>query len=313
VVREVLELVAAQLPPGIAVEADLRAGRAAMRGDPTQLHQLLMNLATNAIQAMSAGGQLRVALSTLRIDTPRAATIAALGSGDYLVLEVADTGCGIAPELMDRIFDPFFTTKDVGTGTGLGLSLVHGIVMEMGGAIDLQSTPGAGTRFSVYLPRAGDAPADAATKAHALPRGTGQRVLVVDDEAPLVRLTEETLAELGYVPVGFTSSPAALAAFRADPAGFDAVISDERMPAMAGTTLIRALREARADLPVLLLSGYVSGPVGERAFEAGADQVLKKPISAHELAEALSRALNGRPVDRARPAPPLPPAATPRA
>jgi len=291
VVREALDLIAAKLPPGIAIETALKAGRAAMHGDPTQVHQVLVNLATNAIQAMPAGGTLRVSLNTERVDAARVATIGTIGVADYLVLEVADTGTGIPPQILDRIFDPFFTTKEVNVGTGLGLSLVHGIVMELGGAIDLATTAGAGSTFTVYLPRAGDAPDHPEDTEPAVPQGGGQRVLFVDDEEPLVRLATETLEELGYAPVGFTSSAAALEAFRADPKGFDAVITDERMPGMSGSALIRAVRGIRRSVPIVLVSGYAGGMVATRAHSAGADEVLKKPLSARELAASLARVL----------------------
>jgi signal transduction histidine kinase len=291
VVREVLDLLDAKLPDGIVVEAELDAGRAAMQGDPTQVHQILMNLATNAIQAMPDGGTLRVALKTVRNDTPRAATIGTLAAGEYIVLAVEDAGVGIPADLIDRIFDPFFTTKEVGAGTGLGLSLVHGVVMEVGGAIDLASTVGAGSRFTVHLPRSGDAPDDAAGADTALPKGRGQRVLVVDDEEPLVRLATDTLNELGYAATGFTSSTAAVDAFRADAEGFDAVITDERMPGVSGSTLIQVVRQARRSVPIVLLSGNTGGMVTARAYNAGANEVLKKPLSARELAVTLARVL----------------------
>ena len=291
VVREALDLVAAKLPQGIAIETALQAGRAAMQGDPTQVHQVLVNLATNAIHAMPSGGTLRVSLKATRIEAARAATIGTLAAADYIVLKVADTGTGIAPEMQERIFDPFFTTKEVGVGTGLGLSLVHGIVMDVGGAIDLASTVGSGTTFTVYLPREGDAPGDLEDAEPAMSQGDGQRVLFVDDEEPLVRLATETLEELGYAPVGFTSSVAALEAFRADPKGFDAVITDERMPGMSGSALIQAVRGIRRSVPIVLVSGYVGGIVATRAYNAGADEVLKKPLSARELATSLARVL----------------------
>jgi len=291
VVREALDLVAAKLPTDVAIDSVLRGGRAAMLGDPTQIHQVLMNLATNAIQAMPSGGTLRVSLETVSVDAPRVATIGTIGAADYVVLQVADTGSGIAPEMLDRIFDPFFTTKDVGVGTGLGLSLVHGIVMDVGGAIDLTSAVGSGSTFTVYLPRAGDAAEDSVDAEQALPQGDGQRVLCVDDEEPLVRLVTETLEELGYAPVGFTSSAAALEAFRADPKGFDAVITDERMPGMSGSGLIREVRGIRRSVPILLVSGYVGGPTTNRGCDAGATEVLKKPLSTRELATSLARVL----------------------
>ena len=202
VVREVLDQVAAKLPSSVTVHAKLHAGRAAVLGDATQVHQVVANLASNAIQAMPAGGTLRIELAIERVEAPRAATIGGRGAGEHVVLTVADTGAGIAPEIVDRIFDPFFTTKEVGTGTGLGLSLVHGIVTQLGGAIDVASSLGKGSTFTVYLPRSGDAAEPVDEKDSALPRGAGQRVLIVDDEEPLVQLATRMLEDLGYAPVG---------------------------------------------------------------------------------------------------------------
>src|SRR5207344_2704770 len=217
VVREALDQLAANLPANVTIFPRLRAGRAAVLGDPTQVHQVLMNLSTNAIHAMPSGGTLRVLLKAVRLDAPHVATTGAVEAGDYVVLEVSDSGVGIAPDVLERIFDPFFTTKEVGVGTGLGLSLVHGIVTELRGAIDVASTVGAGSTFTVYLPRAGDAEDDCEREESDAPRGNRQQVLIVDDEEPLVRLATETLADLGYAPLGFTSSSAALEAFRAEP------------------------------------------------------------------------------------------------
>jgi PAS domain S-box-containing protein len=292
VVREALDLTSANLPPSVTVQARLRAGVAAVLGDATQVHQVVANLATNAVQAMTAGGTLRVQLANERVDAPRAMTIGGLGAGEYVVLTVADTGGGIAPEIVERIFDPFFTTKEVGTGTGLGLSLVHGIVSDLGGAIDVASTLGTGSTFTVYLPRSGDAVQPIEEKESALPRGTGQRVLIVDDEEPLVQLATRALVDLGYVPTGFTSSAAALEAFRADPERFDALITDERMPEMSGATLIREVRGMRSAMPVVLMSGYLG------ATEGKADEVLQKPLSARDLAASLARVLHLQPPSR---------------
>jgi PAS domain S-box-containing protein len=291
-VREALDLLAAKLPQGIRIEAKLRAGPAAMLGDPTQIHQVLMNLGTNAVQAMTAGGTLSVSLDAVHFDAPRAATIGNVAVGEYIVLGVSDSGIGIPPEILDRIFDPFFTTKEVGTGTGLGLSLVHGIVAELGGAIDVTSTPGAGSRFTVYLPRSGDALESLQKEELEMPRGDGQRVLVVDDEEPLVKLATRTLEELGYAAAGFTSSAAALSAFRAEPGRFHALITDERMPGMSGSALIREVRSIHKSIPIVLMSGFVGGPVLRNAREAGADEVLKKPLSARDLADSLARVLH---------------------
>ena len=290
VVRDALDLVSAKLPPDVTLRPRLHARGAAVLGDATQVHQVLDNLATNAVQAMPAGGTLTVELAVV-FEASRSTTIGALTAGEYVVLKVADTGSGIAPEILDHVFDPFFTTKEVGTGTGLGLSLVHGIVTELGGSIELFSKVGAGTTFTVYLPRSGDA-ADAEGEAELeLPRGAGQRVMVVDDEEPLVRLVTRTLEDLGYETTGFTSSAAALAAFRADPEHFDAVITDERMPGVSGTGLIREVRGLRMQVPIVLMSGFVGGGLIERAREAGADEVLKKPVSARDVATGLAGVL----------------------
>ena len=291
IVRESIDLLTANLPSGITVKAELRAGRAAMRGDPTQVHQVVMNLVTNGVQAMAPGGLLRVSLNKVTLDSPRIATTGTVAVGDYIQLKVADSGSGIPAGILDRIFDPFFTTKEVGVGTGLGLSLVHGIVTEVGGAIDVETAPGAGSVFTVYLPRAGDADEGKDDEKPNLPHGDGQRVLVVDDEEPLVRLATETLEALGYAPAGFTSSTAALAAFRANPKTFDAVITDERMPGLSGSALIREVRGIRRKIPILLVSGYLGGTVADRAYNAGADEVLKKPLSARDLANGLARVL----------------------
>jgi PAS domain S-box-containing protein len=293
VVREALHLLEAKLSKRIRLEANLRSGRAAVLGDATQVHQVLMNLGTNAVQAMPSGGTLSVSLEAIRTER-RPATIGDVTAGEYVVLTVADTGTGIPREIADRIFDPFFTTKEVGTGTGLGLSLVHGIVAELGGAIEVASTPGEGSRFTVYLPRSGDAEEaiDAsADEGPPMPRGDGQHVLIVDDEEPLGSVAARTLKGLGYLATTYTSSTAALTAFRAEPGTYDAVLTDERMPGMSGTALIREMRRIHTSIPILLMSGFLGTEVARRAREAGADEVLKKPLSARDLAMAVARVL----------------------
>jgi CheY-like chemotaxis protein len=294
VLREALDLLSATLPQNVSIDAQLAAGQAAMLGDATQIHQVFMNLATNAIQAMPSGGTLTVKLRVVEIESERVATTGAIAPGEYLQLELADQGSGIAPESLARIFDPFFTTKDTGVGTGLGLSLVHGIVTEVGGAVDVVSKLGEGSVFTVYLPRSGDAADSCDSEVPQLPRGQGQRVLVVDDEASLVTLMTDTLSDLGYRPFGYTSSMAALAAFRARPEDFDVIITDERMPGLSGTALVREVRGLRSDVPILLASGFLGGTIGEQAQAAGADEVLQKPLASRELALSLARAVRLR-------------------
>src|SRR5262249_29948009 len=268
VVREALDQLAAKLPESVTIAPRLRAGRAAMLGDSTQVHQVVMNLANNAVQAMPQGGVLRVSLETLRM-APRPALIGTISAGEHIVLKVTDAGTGIRPEVLERMFDPFFTTKEVGVGTGLGLSLVHGIVANVGGAIDVATELGRGTTFTVYLPQSGEAPVRESDENRPLPRGEGERVLVVDDEEPLVRLATETLESLGYAPVGFTSSFQALQEFGANPGRFDAILTDERMPVITGSAIIREVRRINPSIPILLMSGFVGAAAALKARELG--------------------------------------------
>ena len=294
VVREALDLLQAKLPPWITLQADLRAGRAAVHGDATQIHQLLMNIGTNAVHAMPEAGTLSVALDVVEVADPRPVTIGTAGPGAWLVLNVADEGTGIPEAIIDRIFDPFFTTKEASVGTGLGLSLVLRIATEMGGAIDVRSAPGAGTSFLVYLPRSGDAPETPDDDAGSAPAGQGQRILVVDDEEPLLGLTIDALRGWGYQPIGFTSASAALEAFLADPSTVDALVTDQRMPGMSGDGLIREIRRVRPLIPIVLVSGYVSEIAGPREEVGWADEVLVKPLRKNALATSLARLLGGR-------------------
>jgi PAS domain S-box-containing protein len=293
VVNETLELLAGSLPMGIRLERRLEAGDAAVIGDPTYLHQVTMNLCTNAVQAMERGGVLGVMVQRLPATAVRPLARGSLEPGEYVRLTVTDTGAGIPAQVMERIFDPFFTTKSVGEGTGLGLSLVHGIVADLGGAIDVSSTMGEGTRFEIWLPVAGEASAASAEPAGDLPYGNGETVMIVDDEQQLVELAEEVVARFGYEPVGFVSSTAALQAFRAEPQRFDALITDEMMPDLVGTELARQIRALRPSIPILLMSGRAEASLADRAAEVGVNEVLRKPLHRREIADSLARALGG--------------------
>ncbi|WP_425259772.1 PAS domain-containing protein [Rubrivivax sp. RP6-9] len=289
VVQEALDQLQASTPAGLHVERRLDVGDTAVLGDPTQVHQVVMNLCANAVQAMRSQGKVIVTLDRVRDGQPVCIT-GRLPAGDYVRLRVSDSGVGITPEVLERIFDPFFTTKGVGVGTGLGLSLVHGIVTDLGGGIDVQSEPGVGSTFTVYLPSQSSI-APPARETTAVPSGRGETVLLVDDEEALVRLGEELVAELGYEPVGYTSSRAALDAYRADPARFDVVLSDDAMPELTGSELALAVRQLRGDLPIVLMSGLVTPALTLRAREAGVTEVLAKPLVARDIARALAAAL----------------------
>ncbi|MGO8973612.1 MAG: ATP-binding protein [Steroidobacteraceae bacterium] len=291
VVEETLELLAASLPVGIRLESRVESGNAAVIGDPTDLHQVAMNLCTNAVQAMAGGGVLQVILESVELVVRRTLSRGSLAAGSYVRLSVSDTGSGIPLAVLERIFDPFFTTKAVGAGTGLGLSLVHGIVADLGGAIDVSSKAGEGTRFEIWLPVAGETEVPAVAAAGTLPRGNGETVMIVDDERPLLALAEEIIAELGYEPVGFDSSAAALAAFRDRPQRFDAILTDESMPELIGTALAHEIRQIRAAIPIILMSGYGGAQLTTRAAELGINEVLRKPLHRRDLAESLARVL----------------------
>src|SRR5271165_663574 len=291
VLEETLELLEASLPAGIRLERRIEAGNSAVIGDATYLHQVAMNLCTNAIQAMQGGGVLRVILERAAVNERRMLSRGSLVPGRYVRLMVTDTGVGIPSAVLERMFDPFYTTKGVGQGTGLGLSLVHGIVIDLGGAIDVASTVGEGTTFEIWLPVAGETAMPAAESARPLPHGNGETVMIVDDERPLVALAEEITAQLGYEPVGFDSSSAALAAFRSSPHRFDAVLTDESMPDLVGTDLAHEIRRLRPALPIILMSGYGGTQLTNRAAEVGVNEVLRKPLHRRDLAESLARVL----------------------
>ena len=289
VVAETLELVRGSLPPGIRLESEFSSSEIYVVGDATQLHQVTMNLCTNAYHAMGDQGTLRIKLESEEVKAERPLAHSVLHTGTYARLTVEDTGSGMDEATLARIFEPFFTTKEVGKGTGLGLALVYGIVTDSGGAIDVASTPGRGSKFAIYLPRV-EAPAAAEDPAAApVARGQGERVLVVDDEEALVAVTSEVLKHFGYEPVGCSNGDAALAAFEAG--HIDAVIADEVMPGISGTQLARALRRRRADLPIVLVSGYTGPMLSERALAAGVTEILKKPVQSRDIAAALARVL----------------------
>jgi nitrogen-specific signal transduction histidine kinase/ActR/RegA family two-component response regulator len=294
VVDETLELLAASLPADVRLESRLDAANIAVMGDTTQFHQVIMNLCTNAMHAMEAGGVLTVVLDCEAVGERHLLSHGAVGAGHYVRLAVSDTGSGIPPTVLERMFDPFFTTKRVGDGTGLGLALVHGIVADVGGVIDVTTQVGVGTTFTIWLPAAGQMPRLLAEPARELPGGNGETVMIVDDEPALVALAEETLAELGYEPVGFDSSVAAWQAFRAEPRRFDLVLTDETMPDLTGTELARQIRHLRPEIAIILMSGYSDTQLTERAQAAGVREVLRKPLVRRDIAEPLARALQAR-------------------
>ena len=293
ILTEVHNLTCAALPPRVSVALELAQTPLVIAGDASQLHQMLANLVTNAVQAVNGEGEVRVRALAVEVTEPRDCTVGRLQRGRYACVEVHDTGTGMSAEQVERIFEPFFTTKPVGSGTGLGLSLVHGIVLDHSAALEVTSRPGAGTTFSVYLPLIEGQEPMQEPPARAVPRGNGETILVVDDEESLVLLAEEVLASLGYEPVGCVGAQQALRVFRAAPQRFDAVLTDAIMPEMSGLELLAELRRTRPDLPVILVSGYGGPDLNAAATAAGAHAVLTKPLGGADLAQCLAQLLAG--------------------
>ena len=292
VVAETLELLRGSLPVNIRLESSAPALPLIVIGDATQLHQVVMNVCSNAIQAMSATGTLRVALEAADLSAERALSHGTLGPGRYVRLTIQDSGSGMDQATLARIFEPFFTTKEIGRGTGLGLSLVYAIVTDAGGAIDVRSALEQGSTFTIYLARAEAALAAAGEAAAPPPRGNGERVLLVEDEANLLAMTAEVLTRLGYEPASFSDSQTALAAFEAEPRSFDVVITDDVMPGLTGTGLAQRLHRRRPDLPIVLVSGYSGPALTRQALIAGVSELLAKPLQLHQIATTLARVLH---------------------
>jgi signal transduction histidine kinase len=291
VVEEVLALLAGSMQPAISVERFLDAKGARQRGDPTRAFEAVMNLCTNALQAMPGGGVMRIELKRIRIEETRVLSHTKLFAGDYLALSVADTGSGVSAEVMEHLFEPFFTTRGPQSGTGLGLAVVHGVMAECAGAIDVVSERGKGARFTLYFPECTDAIGTRTAAARIAPSGCGQTLLVIDDDPTLVSLAEEMLTGLGYRPVGYTDANAALEELRRHPEHYAAVVTDEVMPGLSGTQLTRALNAFAPKVPVLVVSGYGGAMLASRAIAAGAKRVLVKPLCRADLACALAEVL----------------------
>jgi len=292
-VKETLRMLRATIPSTIEIRQNLKAPSAMVLADPTQIHQVIMNLCANAAHAMrDAGGVLDVTLDKVDLDEEAASSYPNLTAGAYLTLVISDTGCGMEPEVMERIFEPFFTTKAKGEGTGMGLSVVHGIVKNFGGAIFVQSSPGEGSRFSVFLPEF-----KAMEDAHAdedygpIPTGS-ERILWIDDEKLLIEFGRKALGRLGYSAECRSSSLEALELFRSDPHGFHLVITDQTMPGMTGLDLVKELKRIRSDIPVILMTGFSEKIESFDAQSLGVSYILNKPLVLRDLALAIRSALD---------------------
>ena len=292
IIKETLSLLRATLPTTIEIRQDLAKDAGVVNADPTQMHQVIMNLATNAGHAMQKdGGVLEVTLANVELDDLSAEKHLDLAAGSYLRLTVSDTGHGMTAEIMERIFDPYFTTKDTGEGTGLGLSVAHGIVKTHGGTITVYSEPGEGTIFHVYLPLILEEEREVKESEEPLPTGT-ERILFIDDEEALVEIGGQILEQLGYEVVAEKSSVQALELFRAEPDRFDLVITDMTMPHMTGDKLAQALMKIRPQIPIILCTGHSGLVSEEKAQEIGIKAFVMKPLVMRNLAETVRKALD---------------------
>jgi len=291
VVGEALKLIRATLPADIEIRETIPANLAPVFANEVHMHQIVMNLCTNAHHAMKgAGGVLDVNLTAVAIQDEDAERYPGMNPGNYLKLSIADTGCGIPPDLINRIFEPYFTTKPTGEGTGLGLSTVHGIVKDHGGAIKVYSEAGAGTTFHVFLPVADTAAQGAVEQAEQLPTGD-ESILFVDDEKALIDLGRDLLGRLGYRVETRASSIDAIEAFRVNPQKYDLVISDMTMPEMTGDEMARKIKAIRPDIPIILCSGFSDRIHPHTAKAIGLSAMLMKPVTYADLAKTVRRAL----------------------
>jgi len=289
-VKECLNFIRATVPKNIEIIRNLNAPHITVVADASQIHQIIMNLCTNAVHAMEGkNGVLEVGLKSVRIENWEEVQIKGLDPGNYIELSITDSGCGIPGSVIERIYEPFFTTKAKGQGTGMGLSIVHGIVKDMGGGISVYSEPGKGSVFKIYLPAGTGKEESTVFPGLPLTKETG-RILMVDDEEDIVISGRLILMTMGYEVTGVTNSLEALEIFKKDPLAFDLVLSDLTMPRMTGIQLIREIRKLRKDIPVILSTGF--SDVTSGAEKSGAFAVVMKPLIARELVEMIRSALN---------------------
>ena len=291
-VKDALKLLRSSFPATIEMRHHLSADSDWILADPTEIYQVVMNLCTNAAQAIQEkGGVIEVNLDPVDLAQEQMGYTMKVKPGSYVRLSVHDNGQGMTPEVIERIFEPYFTTKEIGQGTGLGLAMVHSIIQTCEGAINVFSQPGEGTTFQVYFPLAPTA--EVQEPEGPLPMPTGkERILMVDDEADIVAAVKIMLDQVGYEVVGFTNGQEALTAFQSAPETFDMVIADQTMPRMMGVELAQEILQVRADIPVILCSGYGVAITPEKAKALGFRELIMKPFIPQQLAATIRRVLD---------------------
>jgi CheY-like chemotaxis protein len=291
IAEEITHLLRSSIPTTIKITQQFESD-ACIIGNPTQLHQVIMNLCTNAAHAMEdEGGQLTISIKDIDGDKIPADKQLKLPHGKYVQLQVADTGTGIPPDIIDSIFEPYFTTKGQGKGTGMGLAMVQGIVESYVGQIGVESIVGQGTTFTIYLPITRESKTSPDYQPEALPTGS-ERVLFVDDEPQIAKIARKMLEHLGYDVTSRVSSTEALELFKARSADFDVVITDMTMPDMTGDRLAIEIMKIRADIPVILCTGYSNRISEETAHNIGIKAFVYKPFVKADLARTVRKVLD---------------------
>jgi PAS domain S-box-containing protein len=292
IIKEAIKLIRSTIPATIEIRQDIDRNCAPVKADPTQIHQIIMNLATNAYHAMEdTNGELKIILKEVELGDADLIN-PNMEKGPYVCLTVSDSGIGMTHDILDKVFDPFYTTKGKGKGTGLGLSVVHGIVTSTGGAIQVNSEPGKGTEFKVYFPAGEIISKDRHIKIEEPIQGGTEKILLVDDEEAIIEIEEQLLERLDYQVTSYTSSVEALEAFRATPKKFDLVISDVAMPKLSGDRLATKLIEINPDIPILLCTGFSTTISEEKIAALGIKGLLLKPIVMRNLSRKIREVLD---------------------
>jgi nitrogen-specific signal transduction histidine kinase/ActR/RegA family two-component response regulator len=293
IIQESLKLLRSSIPTSIELRQNIPKDIDTILANPTQINQILINLSTNANHAMPDGGILEISLMNVELDEKRAAQYPDLTPGRYVNIKISDTGQGISVEEMDRIFDPYFTTKEVGQGTGMGLSVVHGIVKSHEGSISVESKYGKGTTFSIFFPVVKKQAVIETETVEKLSTGN-ERILFVDDEKSILSAGQKSLERLGYKIEVNLNPVEALELFRANPDQFDLVITDMTMPKMTGDQLAQEILKIRPDMPIILNTGFNEKIDEEKAKQVGIRQYIEKPLNRTILAKMVRKVLDER-------------------
>ena len=291
IIKEALKFLRASIPSTIEIHSEIKSDSSIL-GDLTQLHQIVVNLCTNAAYAMKdSKGTIELILEDMHLDEEFVRIHPGLNPGEHILFTISDTGCGIKPEYLSRIFEPFFTTKPQGEGTGLGLSVVHGIVKRFKGSISVYSEPGKGTVFNILIPVVKTEKTELDRKVKiGIPRGS-ENILLLDDEPAILQSLQIILTDLGYKVITFSDSLEAIDAFIKDPASYDIVITDYTMPHFTGAEIAAKIKEIRSDIPVILCSGFIHEGIEKESHKTGVTTLLRKPVRTDELAMTIRKVL----------------------